>query len=37
MIDNLTVEPMDETMILWRCLHGGPLDVANRYRMRLEL
>jgi len=26
MIEGVTVEPMTEAFILWRCLHGGPLS-----------
>ncbi len=33
MIDDVTVEPMTEEFILWRCLHGGPLsrDTIERW------
>lgn len=26
MLDHVVIEPMTETFILWRCLHGGPLS-----------
>ena len=26
MIDDLVIEPMAEKLILWRCLHGGPIS-----------
>jgi len=29
MLERLTIEPMREESILWRCLHGGPLCVKN--------
>ena len=29
MLDHLTIEPMTEEFILWRCLHDGPLCMAN--------
>jgi len=29
MLDRLTIEPMREEFILWRCLHGGPLSAKN--------
>jgi hypothetical protein len=29
MLNNLTVEPLREGMILWRCLHGGPISEEN--------
>ena len=28
-VDRLTIEPMREEFILWRCLHGGPLNAEN--------
>ena len=27
MLENVTIKPMTEDFVLWRCLHGGPLDV----------
>ncbi len=29
MIEDVVVEPMTEELILWRCLHGGPLSVKT--------
>jgi len=29
MVDELVVEPMRKDFILWRCLHGGPLNRRN--------
>jgi hypothetical protein len=29
MLDRLTVAPMSEDLILWRCLHAGPIGAAN--------
>jgi hypothetical protein len=29
MLDELVVEPMRENFLLWRCLHGGPLNKRN--------
>ena len=29
MIEDVIVEPMTEELILWRCLHGGPLSVKT--------
>ena len=28
-LDDVTIRPMDETFILWRCLHGGPLSAKS--------
>jgi GNAT superfamily N-acetyltransferase len=28
-MDSLVVEPMRMDLLLWRCLHGGPLDAAS--------
>lgn len=29
MVDRLIIEPMPEGLLLWRCLHGGPLSARN--------
>jgi len=29
MLDSLIVEPMREDLILWRCLHAGPINAEN--------
>jgi hypothetical protein len=29
MLDRLVVEPMGADLILWRCLHGGPISIEN--------
>jgi len=29
MLEGLLIEPMRENFLLWRCLHGGPLNLRN--------
>jgi len=39
MLENISIEPMDERFILWRCLHRGPLspETIDRYPSDAEV
>lgn len=37
MIENIVIEPMSESFILWRCLHSGPLSKKSIDRVEMDM
>ena len=37
MIENIVIEPMTESFILWRCLHGGPLSKESVDHVEVDM